>query len=136
MLLLAQNQRNPVWHLLNNSGLLCNNNTPITWSNSFNSITKQHQQPIKHQQTAINRLHVNIKYDIQTKNYKARFMAIKRTFDLFSGKELTWLKVPVGVKVLGCVINILGDPHEQTLTGEIELRSKSANLSRCTCCTR
>ena len=38
------------------------------------------------------------------------------TFDLFLDKELTWLQRPIQVlirvKVLGCVINILGDPHD------------------------
>ena len=51
-----------------------------------------------------------------------RCITMEDTFDLFPGMELTWLKgpiqVPVGTKVLGRVMNILGDPDDQR--GEIE----------------
>eukprot|EP00490_Sorites_sp_Unknown_P000319 CAMPEP_0114665894 /NCGR_PEP_ID=MMETSP0191-20121206/31606_1 /TAXON_ID=126664 /ORGANISM="Sorites sp." /LENGTH=551 /DNA_ID=CAMNT_0001912177 /DNA_START=280 /DNA_END=1935 /DNA_ORIENTATION=- len=51
-----------------------------------------------------------------------RCITMEDTFDLFPGMELTWLKgpisVPVGVTVLGRVMNVLGDPDDQR--GEIE----------------
>ena len=50
--------------------------------------------------------------------------AMEDIFDLFPDIKLTWLKgsiqVSTGTKVLGCVMNILGDPDDQR--GEIDAK--------------